>query len=44
MSGDFNFYRYVGNSPVSFKDPSGKLVVLVLNPWTVGAISAGDCF
>jgi len=23
MSGDFNFYRYVGNSPVSFVDPFG---------------------
>jgi len=23
-SGDFNFYRYVGNSPINFIDPSGK--------------------
>ena len=25
MSGDFNFYRYVGNSPVNFRDPSGLM-------------------
>jgi RHS repeat-associated protein len=24
ISGDFNIYRYVGNSPVIFNDPSGK--------------------
>ncbi len=23
-SGDFNFYRYVGNSPANFRDPSGQ--------------------
>ena len=23
-SGDFNFYRYVGNSPTYFRDPSGE--------------------
>ena len=25
MSGDFNFYRYVGNSPISFRDSSGLI-------------------
>ena len=23
LAGDFNFYRYVGNDPVNFVDPSG---------------------
>ena len=26
-SGDTNFYRYVGNSPINFIDPSGKFGV-----------------
>ena len=36
-SGDFNFYRYVGNDPVLFYDPYGKCP-LVLGGLGVGAI------
>lgn len=31
-SGDYNHYRYVGNDPVNFKDPSGLLFFLVAIP------------
>ncbi len=27
MSSDFNFYRYVGNSPVSFRDTIGLKII-----------------
>jgi len=37
-SGDFNFYRYVGNDPVNFVDPEG---LFVINPWTVGLAIGG---
>jgi hypothetical protein len=30
MAGDFNFYRYVGNDPVNFVDPSGLMSVSIL--------------
>ena len=30
LSGDFNFYRYVGNDPVNFVDPSGLIVLEAL--------------
>jgi len=33
-SGDFNHYRYVGNDPVNFRDPSGL--------WATGAPSVGQ--
>jgi len=29
MSGDFNWYRYVGNSPVNWIDPSGKFAIFI---------------
>jgi len=32
-AGDFNFYRYVGNDPVNFRDPSGL--------WATGSPSVG---
>jgi len=35
-SGDFNFYRYVGNRPVNFVDPLGLWV-----PQVIGAIIGG---
>jgi len=25
LSGDFNFYRYVGNNPLNFRDPFGEI-------------------
>ncbi len=28
-AGDINFYRYVGNSPVNFVDPSGEWAILL---------------
>ena len=30
LSGDFNWYRYVGNNPVNFNDPSGLLWFLAI--------------
>jgi len=33
MSGDFNFYRYVGNSPVNFGDPSGLILEYEIEWW-----------
>jgi hypothetical protein len=29
-SGDFNFYRYVGNGPVNLNDPSGENPLIAL--------------
>ncbi|MDO6826577.1 RHS repeat-associated core domain-containing protein [Poseidonibacter sp. 1_MG-2023] len=36
LSGDFNFYRYVGNEPVNFTDPSGTFLPLL---YIVGSIA-----
>jgi RHS repeat-associated protein len=37
MAGDFNFYRYVGNDPINYTDPSG-LVTAVLGGEAGGAL------
>ena len=38
-SGDFNWYRYVGNSPVSFVDSNGELWIFIVRVtiavWTI---------
>lgn len=43
MSGDTNFYRYVGNNPIRDRDPSGKL-----SPGSIAfcglAIAAGELY
>jgi len=33
-AGDANLYRYVGNIPTAFTDPSGSKTYLVTDPWT----------
>ena len=44
MAGDFNFYRYVGNSPVNFRDPSGlcpPCAAIAINALRIAAIKYG---
>jgi RHS repeat-associated protein len=36
-SGDFNFYRYVGNSPGNFRDPSGLYIWELIAPTDMGS-------
>jgi len=45
-SGDFNFYRYVGNDPVNFRDPSGLLeeLCIVSNTGKNSDLTAGHAW
>jgi RHS repeat-associated protein len=38
LSGDFNFYRYVGNDPVNYVDPSGLFILEILQ----GVVGVAD--
>jgi RHS repeat-associated protein len=38
--GDYNLYRYVGNSPTNGTDPSGLIAAAAAAPWFGGAVGA----
>ena len=42
-SGDFNFYRYVGNSPANFRDPFGLKYISGAFIFYKGSYSCRDC-
>ena len=43
-AGDFNFYRYVGNDPVNYVDPTGLLTAVITNGRTTTLTSVGNPF
>jgi uncharacterized protein RhaS with RHS repeats len=43
-SGDVNLYRYVGNSPVVFGDPSGLIVNDMTNGLISGSVKSGELY